>query len=770
MSPPLVERGIRATITDVGHATIRRLRAAFVAPDSIPPGDGHPDASSPLRTRLIRDAILVATGGLLAVAAWEMVWLWRYVDAQRALGIDLSFYQEAARRWWEGGPLYLPDQLAGPYSSRTLMDFLYPPAVIYLFAIFVVVPSIIWWIVPLGLIVLVLARLRPASWTWPLLAAAIAYPKTLSAVLYGNSDLWVMAAVAGATLWAWPSVLVALKPSLVFLAPLGVRRRTWWIAGGVLVLISVPLGGLWVDYARAMLNLRDSWTRSLVDLPLVTLPLVVGPRAPRPSLAGARRAEPGSLGQGQALIRRRADAARTWAREWGFGTIAGSPPREYAAPALGLPPGGSFAGGRPPMAIPSRIPEAPTAHRTASTTRDEPQALDLDVVVLGGAGHVGLPLSLVFAERGLRVGIYDINQVTLEQIRRGQMPFLEHGSDALLKTILPTGRLEVSTDPGMLGRTLQIIVVVGTPIDEFLGPSMSVFGRAVDELAPHVRDGALVVLRSTVYPGTTQFVARALRERGRRIDVAVCPERIAEGHALEELRTLPQIIGADDPVAATRAEALFGRLVERTVHVSTVEAELAKLLTNTWRYMKFAVANQFLMISEEAGVDYTNVLRAIREDYPRAADLPGPGFAAGPCLFKDTMQLAAFTSDHFPLGQSAMQINEGLPAFIVRNLQRRHGDLAGRAVGILGMAFKAESDDTRASLSYKLRKLLDWAGARVLCTDPYVRDPRLLPLDEVLEQSEIVILGAPHRAYRGLQLEGRDVVDVWGWLGHGIRV
>ena len=186
--------------------------------------------------------------------------------------------------------------------------------------------------------------------------------------------------------------------------------------------------------------------------------------------------------------------------------------------------------------------------------------------------------------------------------------------------------------------------------------------------------------------------------------------------------------------------------------------------------MKFAVANQFLMIADQAGVDYTNVLHAIREDYPRAADLPGPGFAAGPCLFKDTMQLAAFTSDHFPLGQAAMQVNEGLPAYIVSALERRYGGLQGKTVGILGMAFKSESDDTRASLSYKLRKLLSWAGARVLATDPYVVDDRLVTLECTLAESDVLVLGAPHKAYRGLQIGGKDVVDVWGALGGGIQL
>ncbi len=395
---------------------------------------------------------------------------------------------------------------------------------------------------------------------------------------------------------------------------------------------------------------------------------------------------------------------------------------------------------------------------------------ELDLVVLGGGGHVGLPLSLAFADGGWRVGIYDIDAARLERIASGRMPFREDGADELLTRVLAAGRLELGSDATMIGRTDRVLVVIGTPVDEFLGPSMTIFERAVDQIAPHLRDGALVVLRSTVYPGTTAYVAQQLTHLGRTADVAFCPERIAEGQALEELRTLPQIIGADEDRAAARATELFQRLGPKTIRTTSREAELAKLFTNTWRYMKFAVANQFLMIADQAGVDYSNVLRAVREDYPRARDLPGPGFAAGPCLFKDTMQLAAFTSDHFPIGQAAMQVNEGLPAYIVAALERRYGTLHGRAVGILGMAFKAESDDIRASLSFKLRKLLTWAGATVLCTDPYVVDERLLPLERVVADSEVLVLGAPHAAYRNLQIGGKDVVDVWGALGRGIRL
>ena len=309
----------------------------------------------------------------------------------------------------------------------------------------------------------------------------------------------------------------------------------------------------------------------------------------------------------------------------------------------------------------------------------------------------------------------------------------------------------------------MVIMVIGTPVDEFLNPVMTVFERALKDLAPHVAAGDLWSSCAAPYsPVPMSTYGRRSAARALIVDVAFCPERIAEGHALEELRTLPQIVGADDDDAGDRAAAFFGRLGVSIVRTGTREAELAKLLTNTWRYMKFAIANQFLLIAESAGMDYQDVFDAITQDYPRAADLPGPGFAAGPCLLKDTMQLAAFTPDHFPMGQSAMQINEGLPAFLVDSHEATVRTLAGKTVGLLGMAFKAESDDSRASLSYKLRKLLAWEGAKVLCTDPYVRDPKLVSLEEALRDSDMFIVGAPHRRYRGLDIGERPLVDVWG--------
>ena len=389
----------------------------------------------------------------------------------------------------------------------------------------------------------------------------------------------------------------------------------------------------------------------------------------------------------------------------------------------------------------------------------------LDLVIVGGCGHVGLPLALSLADAGYHVGINDVDQEKIELVRAGIVPFRETGAEALLARLLPTGRLELSRDPAMLERTQTVILVIGTPIDEFMNPSVRIFDNVLDQLTPHLQHGSLVILRSTVFPGTSETVERRLRAAGIEADVAFCPERIAEGHALEELRTLPQLVGVNSDQAFAKASAVFERLgVASIVRTTPIEAELAKLFTNTWRYMKFAIANQFFQIVNRSGLDYNRVLNAIRQDYPRAADLPGPGFAAGPCLLKDTMQLSAFTADHFPMGQAAMQVNEGLPGYIVDTLNSRH-PLLGRTLGILGMAFKGESDDPRASLSYKLRKLAQFKGAKVLCTDPFIADETFEPLDRVLRESEVLVIGAPHRAYRGLELNGREVVDIWGITG-----
>lgn len=392
----------------------------------------------------------------------------------------------------------------------------------------------------------------------------------------------------------------------------------------------------------------------------------------------------------------------------------------------------------------------------------------LDVAIVGGCGHVGLPLALAFADRGLAVGIVDIDPAKVAEVRGGQMPFDEPGAQEALVRALDRG-LELSTDPSLVGRAEHVVVVVGTPIDEHLNPSPEVVPRAVIDLCPWLRSGQLLVLRSTVYPGVTAMVEREVARRAPGVDVVFCPERIAEGRALDELFRLPQLVSGRDDQAVSRAEKLFAQLTADTVRLTPEEAELAKLFTNTWRYLKFAVANQLYMIANNYGLDYERIRSALAFDYPRAADLPSAGLAAGPCLLKDTMQLAAFNNNNFVLGHAAMMINEGLPLYLADRIEQRYG-LGDRTIGILGMSFKAESDDIRASLSYKLKRILRFKAKEVLCTDPYVRDdPHLTPLDVVLDRCDLLVIGAPHRCYRDLDAH-QPVVDVWNLFGRGVQV
>jgi UDP-N-acetyl-D-mannosaminuronic acid dehydrogenase len=339
----------------------------------------------------------------------------------------------------------------------------------------------------------------------------------------------------------------------------------------------------------------------------------------------------------------------------------------------------------------------------------------------------------------------------------------------VLTNVLTTKAFSASSDKNVVSTAEHVVVVIGTPVDEHLNPDPEAVPNAVISLLDVLKDGQHLVLRSTVYPGVTKLVEKVIASSGKKIDVSFCPERIAEGKAVEELIALPQIISARTPAAVERAKNLFSCLTQNMIVVSPEEAELAKLFTNTWRYIKFAAANQLYTIANDFGVDFERVRHAITHDYPRAADMPGAGFAAGPCLFKDTMQLAAFNNNNFTLGHSSMMINEGLPLYLVSRIEKNY-DLSKMSVGILGMAFKAESDDIRSSLSYKLKRILRFKAESVLCADSLVHDDAsLVSEDELLKQVDLVVIGAPHRRYASLEIS-QPVIDIWNIRKQGVLI
>ncbi len=391
-----------------------------------------------------------------------------------------------------------------------------------------------------------------------------------------------------------------------------------------------------------------------------------------------------------------------------------------------------------------------------------PVTRNVDICIIGGAGHVGLPLALVFARAGKRVLIHDLNQAAIETIKDGRMPFVEYDAEPLLAAALRDNLFVFSSDAGDIGRARDVIIAVGTPVDEYLNPKLRALLDLVANIRPYLDPEQTIIIRSTVFPRTCRHVLRLLSRSGEDWHVAYCPERIAQGHAIRELNELPQIVSGSSAEAVRRASALFSLVAPQVIPLELEEAELTKLFSNAWRYIQFAAANQFYMIAETIGVDFNRVRKAMVDGYGRAASLPSAGFAAGPCLLKDTMQLAAFNANAFSLGQAAVAVNEGLPSFLVESLSRRY-QLDETKVGILGMAFKADIDDIRDSLSYKLGKVLRFYGADVAYSDEFAKDPTFISKEQLVERSDVVIVGVPHSAYRTLAIPaGVEVIDLWG--------
>ena len=396
-----------------------------------------------------------------------------------------------------------------------------------------------------------------------------------------------------------------------------------------------------------------------------------------------------------------------------------------------------------------------------------------NIAIVGGCGHVGFPLGLALAKvlQELRTGggaannhvsLIDINTQVIDTINSGQVPFQEAGAEQVLRQALASNTLHASSDMNLVRKAGTVIFVTGTPVDEHLNPRIRDVLNVIKIYLPYMNPEQLIVLRSTIFPGVFRVVENMLSKAfGTSPKLAFCPERIVQGKGLEEIFTLPQLVSANSHQAFNEAAELFSIVAPKIVPLEPEEAELAKLLTNSWRYLEFAIANQFYMMVEEKGYDFYKILDALSDDYPRARYFARAGFAAGPCLFKDTMQLSAFYNNKFFLGQAGMLVNEGLPDFVVSQLAAKMGgSLKGRKIALLGMAFKANNDDTRESLSFKVKKNLEFRMAEVLIHDPYLET---LPLDEVLAHAEGVILGVPHDEYLGLKISVpfADCWNVW---------
>lgn len=391
-----------------------------------------------------------------------------------------------------------------------------------------------------------------------------------------------------------------------------------------------------------------------------------------------------------------------------------------------------------------------------------------------GIGRVGLPLALALAEKEFFVHGVDIDKNKVLFVNSGKMPFIEEGADPLLTKHIGTNFIATTDFQFATENSDIIILTLGTPVDEHLNPIFTQIEAVIRNIVHSLHEGQLIVLRSTVSPGTTEYIKRYIEANtnlkvGVNIFLGFCPERIAEGKSLEEIPLIPQIIGTLDKESAQKAEELFKKLTPQVMHTDARSAELAKLYCNMYRYINFAIANEFMMIAEQHGRDVYEIINLVNKDYKRGG-LKSPGFTAGPCLYKDGFFLVSKTP-FAELITTAWKINESVPSYLIEEIKKQT-NLINKKVAILGLAFKKNIDDNRNSLSYKAKKIFLAEGAKVAMHDPFIEPG---DLNKVLKDADIVMIAMDHDAYKRLTLEkiGEQtnketiVCDIWNIFGTG---
>ena len=338
------------------------------------------------------------------------------------------------------------------------------------------------------------------------------------------------------------------------------------------------------------------------------------------------------------------------------------------------------------------------------------------ISIIGGAGHVGYPLGLIFSSKGFEVNLIDKNLKNSKKINSGISPFLEEGSKALLRQMLKKKRIKASQGLKSVLESKYIIICIGTPINNNLSPEIKSFLNFFKELRKYLKKDHHIIIRSSVYPGICEKVYNIIKDKNK--NLSYCPERIVQGKSIKELPNISQLVSGKNITSIKESANLFKKICKKIIIVEIIEAELIKLFSNAYRYVHFAISNQFYMICRDQGLNFFKIREIMKDGYKRNAHIPMSGFTAGPCLLKDTMQLSSFYNKKFSLGHAAMNINEDMPKFIYNDL-KKNVNLKNKTIGLLGLTFKADCDDIRDSLAIKLLKFLKNKKIKTLYSDEY---------------------------------------------------
>ena len=389
-----------------------------------------------------------------------------------------------------------------------------------------------------------------------------------------------------------------------------------------------------------------------------------------------------------------------------------------------------------------------------------------EISIIGGSGHVGFPLGLVFSSSGFKVKLIDKNQKNNNLINSGVNPYLEEGSKKLLVKMIKLKRIFATKQIEHIKTSKFIIICLGTPIDNKLKPKIKDFLKFFHLLKKYINKDQIIIIRSSVYPGISEKVYKIIKNKNK--NLSYCPERIVQGKSLIELPKISQLIAGKNNKAINESANLFKKICKKIIKVSIIEAELVKLFSNAYRYVHFAISNQFFMICKNNNLNFFKIRDIMKDGYHRNAHIPMSGFTAGPCLLKDTMQLSSFFNNNFSLGHAAMKVNQEMPEFIIKNLSKKI-NLKGKTIGLLGLSFKGESDDIRDSLSIKLLKYLKRKKIKTFYSDEFYKMSGNLKKKDLIKKSNIIIICAPHKAYKKLQIpKNKIIIDVWGLRGKKI--
>lgn len=383
------------------------------------------------------------------------------------------------------------------------------------------------------------------------------------------------------------------------------------------------------------------------------------------------------------------------------------------------------------------------------------------IIIIGGAGHVGAPLGVALANVGFIVTLLDLNINNLNKLKQGIMPFIENGCENLLKKNIKKKRIFFSNNFDEIKKNKYIIISLGTNVKK-LKPETKKFLSFFKFLKDKINSTQSVIIRSSIFPGTYQNVFSIIKVKCK--NLTYCPERIAQGNSIKELPKISQIIGGNNKNEARKISKIFNKICKKILITTPENAELVKLFSNAYRYMNFAITNQFYTMCEKLNLNYKNIERLMKEGYPRNSGIPRAGFAGGPCLIKDTVQLSYFFKNKYPLLKDSRIINENLPQVVYEKIKKNY-ILKNKVVGILGAAFKPENDDIRDSLSIKLYKILKRKSIQTLISDEYYKNKIIVTKEYLIKNSDIVIIATPHKIYKNIKFRKKNIVfDLWGAL------